>query len=153
MGKGKKTSLFMGKKNGNYNWAYSLLLSALTILITTGCSNAQTNTKENISCEQALTLIETNSGNPSFIILDLRTPEEFILGHLENAVLIDYKSKDFRDEINKLNSENIYLVYCKGGTRSAKAISILKSIEFIYLYHLYEGIDKWQSEGFKVVAD
>jgi hypothetical protein len=38
-----------------------------------------------------------NTGNPAFIILDVRTPQEFRQGHIEGAVLLDYYAPDFRD--------------------------------------------------------
>lgn len=82
------------------------------IMLMSGWAYTQTNTLEpetqtqvikNITPEEAHVLIEKNKNNPNFVILDVRTPEEFAEGHIENAVTLDYYSENFRDDLNKLD--------------------------------------------------
>jgi len=51
---------------------------------------------ENIAPEEAYILIQKNKDNKKFVILDVRTPEEFSGEHIENAVNLDYYSDTFR---------------------------------------------------------
>lgn len=116
-------------------------------------TNAQTRLNEDITCRQAKKLIQKHRRDANFIILDVRTPEEFKNGHVERAILIDYKSAGFQDRIDKLDKNNTYLVYCKAGGRSARTIGIMKNLNFVNLYHLFEGMDKWKVDGYKTVSD
>ena len=81
------------------------------------------------------------------IILDVRTPEEYKAGHLKDAVLIDYKSKEFDQKIKALDKSRTYLVYCGSGYRSSSACKKLQSLDFPDLYNLKGGITAWQKAG------
>ncbi len=128
-----------------------LCLSILLIMM--NIANAQTRLKEDISCQQAKELIKKHSGDTNFVILDVRTPEEFNSGHLEKAILIDYKSANFQDKISRFDKNKKYLVYCKGGVRSLGAVEIMKNQNFKNLYHLYEGFMAWEKGEYKIVTD
>ncbi len=119
----------------------------------TGFTVVQARFKENISCRKAAKLIQKHIQDTNFVILDIRTPEEFKNGHLEKAIDIDFKSSDFRDKINMLDRKKTYLVYCKGGGRSTKAIVIMKDLNFNNLYHLFQGYETWGKDGYKTVTD
>ncbi len=101
----------------------------------------------NVSPMEASALIRENAGNGDFLILDVRTPGEFAGGHLEGAVLIDYRSPAFREEVARLDRGKEYLVYCRTANRSAKAVGIMKELGFLRLLHLKGGIVRWSEEG------
>jgi phage shock protein E len=105
----------------------------------------------NISVEDANTLITDNRGNPDFVILDVRIPEEYAAGHIENAVNIDYEAADFRDRVNKLDKGRTYLVYCRTGARSAAASDIMVSLGFTDVNNMTGGITDWQATSYPVV--
>ena len=143
------------------NWLLILLL-ALAVAIA-GCTSQvkepvktpgeQTVAKtaiRNISPEEAYDLIQKNKGNPDFVILDVRTPQEFFKGHIEGAVNLDFYSKSFRDELNKLNKTKTYLVYCRTGYRSGLAAEIMEELGFKNIYNMKGGIVKWKAKGFPV---
>ncbi|MGD2034964.1 MAG: rhodanese-like domain-containing protein, partial [Bacteroidales bacterium] len=75
-----------------------IFLCLSVLLIVAVYTSAQTMLKENITCKQAETLIQEHRPDTDFVILDVRTPEEFRNGHLEKAVIIDFKSADFKEE-------------------------------------------------------
>ncbi len=106
---------------------------------------------ENISPEQAKDMIRVNSGNKSFVILDVRTPEEYETGHIEGAVNSDYYSDSFRDNLEKLRKSNTYLICCQSGNRSGKALEIMKELGFEQVYNMTGGMNSWIAEGFPVV--
>jgi rhodanese-related sulfurtransferase len=81
------------------------------------------------------------------VVLDVRTPEEYKAAHLKDAVLVDYKSKDFDPKIKALDKSKTYFVYCASGYRSSSACRKLQSLEFPNLYNLNGGITAWQKAG------
>ncbi len=132
-----------------------LLLSTIILPVLTGSCTETTENKEqvinDIEAQEAFDLIQDNKDNPDFIIIDVRTPEEYGEGHIENAVNIDYNSESFKDQVGELNRDKIYLVYCKSGKRSAVAVDIMKELEFMEINHLVVGIIGWTDGGFPVV--
>ncbi len=100
---------------------------------------------------EARALIRENAGNSDFVVLDVRTPEEFSRGHLEGAVLVDYRSPGFREEMAGRDKTKTYLVYCRTGNRSARALEIMKELGFRRYYHLEGGIKRWLEEGLPAV--
>ena len=56
------------------------------------------------------------------VIIDVRTPEEFEISRIPNSKNIDfYNPQNFMQEIEKLNKDNSYYVYCRTGVRSANS--------------------------------
>jgi len=103
-----------------------------------------------ISTQDAFTMIEENQDNADFIIIDVRTPAEFDSGHIENAMNLDYRSDNFSDEINNLDKDKTYLVYCAVGGRSSGALDIMGELGFIEAYNMLGGINQWAAEGLPI---
>lgn len=140
------------------NLMVSVFLGALIIgvLLASGCiqtenNTAQSETKiqiiESITPEEAYILIQENKDNPNFVILDVRTPEEFLGEYIENAVNLDYYSDTFRNDLDKLDKNRTYLIYCKSGRRSENALNIMKEQDFREVYNMLGGIIEWKSKG------
>jgi len=102
---------------------------------------------EDITPQEAFTLIQENQNNPDFVIIDVRTPEEFAEGYIENAVNIDFRSETFLDELNKLDKNKTYVVYCRSGHRSSSALNTMAELNFREAYNILGGINKWREEG------
>lgn len=77
---------------------------------------------------------------PNTLIVDVRTGAEFDSGAIEGAINIDVMAPDFKAEIQKLNKDNTYLVYCRSGARSVSACFNFLSEGFTKLYNLEGGI-------------
>lgn len=98
---------------------------------------------KDISIEESKKLI--NEGNVN-LILDVRNEDEFAKGHLKNAIQIPVKElKENLSDIEKFKDE-LVLVYCRSGKRSAEAVDILKENGFKNLVHMKDGISKWDGE-------
>ncbi|UGS20076.1 rhodanese-like domain-containing protein [Flavobacterium cyclinae] len=94
---------------------------------------------------------EKKMTQPDVQIVDVRTPEEFAEGHLENAINIDITADDFDTKITALDKEKPVMVYCKAGGRSAKASSRLNELGFKNISDLEGGIINWNSENKPIV--
>ena len=132
-----------------------LVLSVLLVFslaVAGGCGGNATETTtqiiEDITPQEAFTLIQNN---PDFVILDVRTPEEVDAGYIENAINIDYYSDTFREELDRLDKNQKYLIYCRSGNRSGKASAIMKELNFSEVYNMTGGIVEWRSEGLPTV--
>lgn len=143
----------------------SLLLLSLTLTASlfVGCGNNNTENKDantqtssesssetqsqavskDISIDESKKLI--NDGEVT-LILDVRNEDEFAEGHLKNAIQIPVKElKENLNDIEKFKDE-LVLVYCRSGKRSAEAVDILKENGFKNLVHMKDGISKWDGE-------
>ena len=107
---------------------------------------------EDVTAQEAFDLIQDRGNDLDFVILDVRTPEEFSEGHIENAVNVDYNSGTFREELNQLDKSMTYLMHCKSGGRSSEAINIMAELDFLEVYHMVDGMDGWEDAGFPVVS-
>lgn len=76
---------------------------------------------------------------PGVVILDVRTPAETAQGKVANALEIDIQSPNFKQQIEALDKDKTYLVYCKAGGRSARACSAMQEMGFNELYNLEGG--------------
>ncbi len=64
------------------------------------------------------------------VLLDVRTPSEFSEAHIPDSTNIDFRSDNFKAELEKLDRSKSYQVYCRSGKRSGQAVSIMKSMGF-----------------------
>jgi len=80
-------------------------------------------------------------------LLDVRTPEEFGVEHLENADNVNVNSPDFATKAAQYDKSKPIFVYCKVGGRSAQAADKLVAMGFTEVYNLEGGIMKWTTAG------
>ena len=78
------------------------------------------------------------------LVFDVRTTEEFNLGHIKGSINIDfYDEKLFVKFFKKINKTKPIYIYCRSGNRSKKSSEILKEIGFIKVYDLLGGYKNW----------
>ena len=65
------------------------------------------------------------------IILDVRTPGEYLLGHAQDSINKDIYSPNFLEEIQKLDKNQKYELYCRSGNRSGQAEALMKQLGFV----------------------
>ena len=103
-----------------------------------------------LSAKDAALLIEKNKNNPDFVILDVRTPEEYSDGHIENALNLDVKSESFTEKVVKLDTGRIYIIHCRSGRRSARAGALMEELGFADIYDIEGGFVAWEKQGYPV---
>jgi len=112
-----------------------------------GCSSAaEKDTYQNIESKEAYELIQNQ--NP--LILDVRTPGEYVSGHIKDAVLIPVQV--LATEYIKIidHREKPIFLYCRSGNRSVTASTILIKNGFKKLYNLKGGINDWVKKGYPI---
>jgi rhodanese-related sulfurtransferase len=81
------------------------------------------------------------------LLIDVRTPEEFASGHIQNAINISVET--LPDRLNEVPDNLPIVVYCRSGNRSATAAEILVSAGYQPVYDL-GGIQTWTAQGYPV---
>ena len=119
--------------------AVSLALMLISLLV--GCNGGDhTNTYEQITPAEAKALMDSEDG---YIILDVRTPEEFAERHIEGAILIpDYEIGEKAESI-LTDKEQLILVYCRSGRRSKNAANELATLGYTNIKE-FGGINDWK---------
>ncbi|MEI8003331.1 MAG: rhodanese-like domain-containing protein, partial [Methanothrix sp.] len=69
---------------------------------------------------------DTSTDSKCLVILDVRTPQEYGSGHLNGSINLDFKSPSFTDQIARLDRDKAYLIYCRTGVRSARALLLMR---------------------------
>ena len=102
------------------NTMKNIWISLFIVTLAAGCGNTKTMPITEFSQE----------GLKEYTLIDVRTPEEFAAGHLDNAVNIDWYNSNFVDQLQVVPKEHTLYVYCKKGVRSAKAAALLDSLGY-----------------------
>ena len=119
-----------------------ILLSALMFAGCAGTSNNHTNTYRSITMDEAVAMMAEEQG---YIILDVRRPDEFVAGHIPNAINVPNETIG-TDEIPELpNKDQLIMVYCRSGRRSKEASEKLVKLGYTNIVE-FGGILDWKGE-------
>ena len=118
----------------------------LFITAFTSCLDQRSEEVKVISAEEMRSLLEADEVQ----LVDVRTPEEYELGHIDDAQNIDYFSPTFDEDIKNLDKTKPVILYCKSGGRSAKCAEKMVEAGFVKIYDLEGGISKWEHKGYEV---
>ena len=119
--------------------AVSVALMLVSLLV--GCSGGDSkNAYEQITPAEAKALMDSEQ---NYIILDVRTPEEFAAGHIAGAILIpDYEIGEKAESI-LTDKDQLILVYCRSGRRSKNAANELATLGYTNIKE-FGGINDWK---------
>lgn len=81
------------------------------------------------------------------LLIDVRTPEEFQEGTIENAINLNFYEENFNDEVEKLDRHIPVVLFCKAGGRSAQAYEIFKQKGFKNIKEIDGGYDAWSQKA------
>ena len=116
-----------------------IILCLLMIMTITGCNNSG---YTQISMQEAVSMMQEESG---YIILDVRTTEEFAERHIPDAINIPNEVIG-KEEIAELpDKEQMILVYCRSGNRSKQASEKLVALGYTNVYE-FGGIIDWTGD-------
>lgn len=84
-----------------------------------------------VGAQDAVTLLDERD---DLTVIDVRTPAEFADGRVEGAELVDIYEPAFRDEIDGLDRDGSYVLYCRTGNRSGQAATFMRDLGFTEVY-------------------
>lgn len=128
-----------------------VLLLTFILISFIACGQKENTKSNNSNADQgSISLIspaDLNSVNKDIMLIDVRTPQEFASGHLENAVNMNYFDSDFNAQLKTLDKNKAVYLYCMSGKRSANAAEKLEDMGFVKIYDLEGGTLNWQAKG------
>ena len=116
----------------------------MALLLMAGCAAPAKRTSgyRKINMEQAASMMATES---EYILLDVRTPEEFREKHIPGAINIANETIG-SEEIPELpDKEQLILVYCRSGNRSKQASEKLAALGYTNIVE-FGGINDWTGD-------
>ena len=120
-----------------------LFLIILAVLLLTGCAAPATEgSYRQINMDEAITMMEEESG---YIILDVRTPEEFADKHIPGAINIPNETIGTAEIPELPDKDQLILVYCRSGNRSKQASEKLVALGYTNIVE-FGGINDWPGE-------
>jgi rhodanese-related sulfurtransferase len=121
-----------------------LLPIFLSALMFTGCaaSQKQENTYRQISMEEAVQMMEDESG---YVILDVRRPDEYAAGHIPGAINVANETIGTAEIPELPDKDQLILVYCRSGRRSKEASEKLVKLGYTNIVE-FGGILDWKGE-------
>ena len=119
--------------------AVSVALMLIPLLV--GCNGGNIKSAyDQITPAEAKSLMGSEDG---YVILDVRTPEEFAAGHIAGAILIpDYEIREKAESI-LTDKDQLILVYCRSGRRSKSAANELAALGYTNIWE-FGGINDWK---------
>ena len=120
------------------------LLILLFLILTTGCATPaiQKTNYQQITMDEAMLMMDKER---NYIILDVRTPDEFKEKHIPNAINIPNENIGLTEISELPNKEQLILVYCRSGNRSKQASEKLVKLGYTNVVE-FGGINDWFGE-------
>ena len=126
-------------------------LTLLLLVALVSCSSANKSTDDSKPLDPT-SFKKKREESISFTLVDVRTPEEFAMNHLDGAKNMDVNAVDFAESAKTIDKSKPVMVYCKSGGRSATATTILREMGYT-VFELAGGILNWQSVGLPIASD
>ena len=123
-----------------------LILLFLAVMLLTACGQDKENDQGavyvNITAEEAKQIMDSEEG---YIILDVRTQEEYNQGHIPGATQISHEEIAEKAEEVLTDKNQLILVYCRSGRRSKLASEALVELGYTNIKE-FGGIIDWPYE-------
>lgn len=114
-------------------------------------NTAQVSSQAPAGVDLGLEAFHTMVSDTPGVIIDVRTLQEFLAGHIPGAVNIDVTADTFTQKANDLDKSARVYVYCASGNRSGKAKALLLQAGFQHVFNLtHAGFPDWQAAGYPV---
>lgn len=116
----------------------------LSLLLLTGCAApaGQSPAYRQITMAQAVEMMAQES---NYLILDVRTTEEFAQGHIPGAINIPNETISDTEPSLLPDKAQLILVYCRSGNRSKQASEKLAALGYTNIVE-FGGINDWPGE-------
>lgn len=88
-------------------------------------------------------VFKSKISSSSVQLVDIRTPQEFNMGHIDKAKNINFFSRKFKLEFEQMDRMKPLYLYCRSGSRSRQAAHVLVRMGFEVIYDLEGGLLRW----------
>ena len=123
-----------------------LLILLMPVFLLTRCAAAlnptEANTYRQITMTEAVKMMEKET---NYVLLDVRTEQEFAAGHIPNAILIPNETIGMQEIPLLPDKDQLIMVYCRSGNRSKQASSKLIQLGYTNIIEI-GGINSWPGE-------
>lgn len=128
----------------------SLLMLVLTLSVLASACSSDTTT-QSIELVPPADAAQVIADDPAgLVVLDIRTPEEFNEARLADAIMVDFYADDFEAQLDTLDKDVPYVMYCRSGNRSSEAVKTMKDLGFVEVYEIDGGIVNWYDQGYPI---
>lgn len=103
---------------------------------------------KDISVKDFYELAKEYENGGDFVIIDFRTKSEYSSGYIKNSTNLDFYDNNLKNNLNNLDKNKTYLIYCRSGNRSGQALKIMKDLGFKKVYNMIGGIIDWESKKY-----
>ena len=140
------------KKDGTWKGVFDMKTLKVAVFLALGltltaCGTKTEETDQNttfkgITAEEAMDLMETEE---DYVILDVRTKEEYDEKHIKGAILVPNETIGNEEILELPDKDQMILVYCRSGNRSKQASEKLAKLGYTNVYE-FGGINSWTGE-------
>lgn len=120
------------------------------IILSTVACQSQSNSKETAASSKSEVLsladFKAKIAENEVQLVDVRTPEEYAQGHIGEALNINVLADNFSTEIQKIDKNKPVYIYCRSGSRSARAAKAMQELGFKEIYDLKGGYLAWSKQ-------
>ena len=113
-----------------------------SLLLVYSCQIFESNKINEISDAQFTEIQDTD-----YILVDVRTLEEYESGHIQDAIHFDFYSESFQNDILSLDKSSSIILYCRTQNRSTKTANYLVENGYKEIIVLVGGINSWVKNG------
>lgn len=124
---------------------YKIILAVVLIIILVVILWGYLKTGSEFDVDEAK--FEELSNESDAVVIDVRTEREFNDGKIAGAILLNINRPDFKGQVEKLDKDKTYLIYCRSGNRSRKACEVMSQMGFAKCYNLKNGINGWKKSN------
>jgi rhodanese-related sulfurtransferase len=106
-----------------------------------------------VGCSESEPEAATSSVSSQAVVIDVRTPAEFAEGHLEGALNLDSASPDTAAELETMDKDGEYLLYCRSGNRAGTIKTLMEDMGFTNVENLGSVQAASEATGLPIVTD
>lgn len=126
---------------------FTAILSIMTL--TAQAQFLEQSIVKHVRAAEFLDIIEEDKGQ----LIDIRTPKEFDIGHIEGAMMIDYYAPSYKTNLDQLDKEKPIYIYCRSGNRTSRSVGLIQQLGFKEIVNLQYGLVDWHNSGYTLVLD
>ncbi len=131
-----------------------LLFSSMLLFAQEECTGqSEESLYASINATQSLDTINAYVDKNWFVILDVRTPNEYNGVHIEEGVNLDYNSANFTTDLEAMDRNKVYLIHCASGGRSGAVYTQMQNLGFYRVYNMSGGLNSWNTLEYPTTTD